>query len=513
MAATANKHHPRRRAKLAGTLSVLMAVGFASSAQALDWLFEPSVGASVMYTDNVNQSPVNEESAFILSATPGFTLQSQGSRRVEATMSYYLTGVARTAGTSDNDLYHNLNATGKAELVEDLLFIDASARVSQELISLLGSPADATINSSNRATVGSYSISPYIKKRLGTFADAEARYTLYGSLFNENVATDLLTNQFDFSLNSGTRFNDLNWGLNYTYRDVTAQETNTLSDSYVYQRADLSLGYALTRKFRLIGNLGQEKLNYEILKENDIDDSIWSAGFAWAPSRRTSIEATAGQRFFGDTYSLSASYRAREAALTASYVEDVSDISRTQLTEGTLYLYLCPGTVPTDPPQFVYSPFLVSPAPGCILLGSQPSLLPSIAEGLYVSKTFRAGLNWGVRKVTYSINASDVRRIYLLQNNAEDHSQGIRAAVNYRLDPLTSLYGNLAFDWIEDAGVLSGLGFDREDELLTFTLGVTRQFGRDLTGALTFRHYQRDSNDPTAEYTENNIMASVNMRF
>jgi uncharacterized protein (PEP-CTERM system associated) len=378
---------------------------------------------------------------------------------------------------------------------------------------VLGSQADAVVNSSNLTTTGSFDISPYIKQRFSTFADLEARYTLYGSLFDEDVATDLLTNQFDVTLDSGTRFNDLSWGLGYTYRDVSARDTTTLSDSYVYQRADLTLGYALTRKFRLIGSLGQESLSYEVLTQNDFDDTVWNAAFSWAPSRRTSLEATAGQRFYGDTYSVLGRYRTRASAWTVSYVEDISDISRTQLTEANLYLFLCPGADPTDPAQFVFSPFPVSPAPGCEFLGVQPSLIPSIAEGLYVSKTFRAGVNWGVKKVTYSIDASDVRRIYLLQDEAEDRSQNISATVNYRMNPLTSMFGNVGLSWTEDAGTLSGLGFDREDELFSFTLGLNRRFAADLTGSLTFRHFQRDSNDATAEYTENNITASATMRF
>jgi uncharacterized protein (PEP-CTERM system associated) len=157
--------------------------------------------------------------------------------------------------------------------------------------------------------------------------------------------------------------------------------------------------------------------------------------------------------------------------------------------------------------------FPIAPEPGCVLAGGLAGLIPSLADGLYVSKVMRAGVNWGIRKVTYSINVFDVRRLYLLQNNAEDRNQGINAGVSYRLDPLTNIYSNLQWAWTEDPAILSGLAFDREDELLTFTLGVNHEFGRDLTGALTYRYYQRDSNDPLAEYTENNITASVNMRF
>jgi uncharacterized protein (PEP-CTERM system associated) len=278
--------------------------------------------------------------------------------------------------------------------------------------------------------------------------------------------------------------------------------------SYVYERVNLSLGYALTRKFRLIGNVGHEWITYDndAAAANNRDDPLWNAGFAWLPSRRTSLEATFGQRFFGDTYSLSASYRARTSTWSASYVEDVNDISQVTLTEGTTYLWVCDG-------NFVQTLFPIAPEPGCVLAGGLAGLIPSLADGLYVSKVMRAGVNWGIRKVTYSINVFDVRRLYLLQNNAEDRNQGINAGVSYRLDPLTNIYSNLQWAWTEDPAILSGLAFDREDELLTFTLGVNHEFGRDLTGALTYRYYQRDSNDPLAEYTENNITASVNMRF
>ncbi len=147
------------RAPLAGAFSVLAALTFAAPAHAGDWLFEPRVSAFTTFTDNVDQSSSNEESAFILGATPGFTLRTRGSRRMEATIDYSLTGVVRSAGDNDSDLFHNLNAAGTAELAEDFFFIDAGARVSQELISVLGSQADAVVNSSNRTTTGSFDIS------------------------------------------------------------------------------------------------------------------------------------------------------------------------------------------------------------------------------------------------------------------------------------------------------------------------------------------------------------------
>jgi len=68
---------------------------FCNAVHAVDWLFEPSVRASATYTDNVGQSADNEEDAIILTATPGFTLQSRVAAGSRATVSYDLSGVAR----------------------------------------------------------------------------------------------------------------------------------------------------------------------------------------------------------------------------------------------------------------------------------------------------------------------------------------------------------------------------------------------------------------------------------
>jgi uncharacterized protein (PEP-CTERM system associated) len=116
------------------------------AAQALEWRVELTLGASAIYTDNANQSEDDPDSAVILTATPGVTLRSTGSRRVEATLQYGLTGVTRFGHDDGTDVLHNLNALGKAELVEDFLFLDASARVSQELISLEGALTEAEIS-------------------------------------------------------------------------------------------------------------------------------------------------------------------------------------------------------------------------------------------------------------------------------------------------------------------------------------------------------------------------------
>ena len=494
------------RAGLVAVGPVLMAVLFAGHAQALDWRLTRTLEGSATYTDNANHSDSDPEDALILRATPGFTLQSTGSRRVQATVQYGLSGVTRFGERDSTDFYHRLNAAGNAELVENFLFLDASARISQELISLEGPLTEAEIDDSNRANVGTYMVSPHIQKRLGSFANAQARYTTSGAIFSDRANTsNVESNAFTAALTSGTRFNDLSWGLHYSIREVNNRDDADAT----FEQAYASLGYVLTRKFRVFGTVGEEWNEY--LSTTDTDGSSWSAGFGWAPSRRTSIEASTGERFFGKTYSLSVRHRTRASNWNVSYVDDVSDISQFIFTSGTVYDYLCPGP---DGGLVFYPgwPFTVPPAPGCIAFGGTPGLVFDLRNGVFVSRAARAGVSWGIGKLNYSLNAFDSRRDYQLLD-AEDRTRGVTFDVDYRFAPNTSVTGGLSGIRYEVPAALSTRRVDREDDVYRISLGVNHQFATDLSGALTYLHQRRDSSDTGFDFTENRITATGSLTF
>src|SRR5512139_451122 len=514
MAVTANKPRPcrtgpvrRRAATLAGAFSVWMAMAFTPTAYGVDWLFEPTLEGSAILTDNANQSDSDPKDSLILRAMPGFTLRSEGSRRLQATLQYGLSGVARFGDNDSTDLLHNLNALGKAELVEDFLFIEGSAHVSQELISLEGPLTSAEISDTNRSTVGSYMVSPYIQKRLGIYADAYARYTASGAIFQNDVAANSTVNALTAALTSGTHFADLSWGLHYSIRNAEYDNDNTPDTTF--ERAYVSLGYALTRKFRVFGTAGEEWNDYPSPTPND--GSSWSAGFGWTPSRRTSIEASAGERFFGSTYSLTAQHRTRASNWHVNYAEDLSDTTQFLSTMGTVYDYVCRGP---DGSVLGYSgwPYSFPPAPNCIAVGGIPGLVFDLRSGVFVSKSLRAGVNWGTGKLTYSLEASDSRRIYQIVN-AEDRYQDVTATLYYRVAPYTRVTGSLGMSRYRTPAALSRGGLDRNDDISKLTLGVDHQFDLDLSGGLIYQHQQRDSNIAAGDFTENRITGTVSMKF
>ncbi|NDP47102.1 MAG: TIGR03016 family PEP-CTERM system-associated outer membrane protein [Sulfuriferula multivorans] len=493
-----------------------MAMACALPAYAVDWRFEPSVGASATYTDNVNQSASNPEDALILSVTPGFSLRSHGSRRVQATMNYSLTGVSRYSENNSTDLFHNLAAVGKAELIEDFLFLDGTASISQTLLSLTGSPADATTNSANRATVGVYSLSPYIQKRFGTFATGQARFSTGGVIFGDNAGSDSVSNTFTAGVNSGPRFNDLSWGLNYSLRQLDSSATGGNS---TFERASATAGYALTRKFRIFGTYGQERNEY--LNASGADGVFYSGGFGWAPSRRTSIEASIGERYFGRTYSLLASHKMRATNIRVSYSEDVSDISQ-QLTQDSGRIYWECGRRLREAPD--------SPHPTCNgpYTGTQVALYYSslgfqlsdliaagfldrvLANGVYVIKSFNAGVSWSRSRLGLGLSAFDTKRIFQSISGTEDHTQGVSGTVSYRLSPRTNANGSVT---LTRNSTVSPITPSRQDDLATLSLGMDHRFDKDLSGALTYRYQQRSSDAPNADFNENSLTATANMRF
>lgn len=540
MAVTASKRRPGAQAawnkaiRRAGACGVLMALAVAPAAHAIDWRFEPYVNASSTYTDNVKQSSSNTQDALILTATPGFTLRSEGSRRVQASLQYGLTGVKRFGGDQSDNFYHNLNAVGKAELVQDFLFIDGNAHISQQLISLLGSPADATVNNSNRTTVGTYSISPYIQQRLGTFAFAQARYTASGAIFQNNVAPNANSNSFAASLKSGTRFTDLSWGLNYSLRKL--QNSNAINSvnntDATFESASATAGYALTRQFRVFGTVGHDSNDY--LSRSGTSGSFYSAGFGWSPTRRTSVEASAGERYFGRTFSLAANHRTRLTQWRMSYSEDVSDISQQLLLQSGRTYWKCPLGVGrnqyilvTDPNQRPmstcdgpYEPFellnLATTQQELLdlyaNLGLRGDLGIGTANGIFIIKSLTAGVSWDIGKLGFGLSAQDTKRLYQQLSNAQDHIQSMVGTVSYRLSAATTANSSLSLTRTSLDSLVAG-GLARQDDLLSLSLGLNRRFADKLYGALTFRHTQRSSNVANADYDENSLTASVNMRF
>ena len=65
----------------------------------------------------------------------------------------------------------------KADLINQFLYLDATASSSRQAISAFGPVHSAAYSSANNTQVSTWSISPYLRHRFGSSADLTVRYT------------------------------------------------------------------------------------------------------------------------------------------------------------------------------------------------------------------------------------------------------------------------------------------------------------------------------------------------
>lgn len=487
---------------------------------AADWKITPSLDLSETYTDNVRLSSSGAEKGdFVTQVSPGISVAGTGSR-LKVKANYTMQNIAHSNESSQITTNHQLNADGNAELVEHLFFLDGKAGVSQQNISLFGSqPTDNTYITDNRATVATYSISPYLRNRFGSIASSELRYTHdevrthVGGLSNSKGDSAL------FNLSSGPAFSKLGWGLHYNkhksdYSNTPSVETESYSGD---------LRFIISPKFSLTTTMGYEKNNYLSTTGTQPEGDSWTAGFAWTPTARTSLEASTGHRFFGKTHSLAASHRSRNTVWSVNYSEDITT-NRSQ--------FLIPATISTA--NFLdqlWSSSISDPVLRKQIVDSfiqQTGLPASLSENInyftnrfFLQKRLQASVALNSAKSTLVLSAFDsvqesqtaqgMDSILLGTSNLalNDNTKQIggNALWNWRFTPRTNV--NVSTGYSKSRSISTGI----TDTNRTMGFGLTKQFRPKLNGSVNLRHNERDTTQSGGNYRENSIAANLHMTF
>lgn len=511
---TRNKH--RLGALFPAAAAMLL---LSSPSVAAEWKITPSLDLKETYSDNIRLAPPgNEKSDFVTQLNPGITLTGTGPR-LKVNARYGMQNLVYAEENNRNTTWHQLNALANAELLDDLLFLDGKASISQQNISSFGPQTTDNVNiTGNIAETRTYSISPYLRHRFDGIASSELRYT------HDSVDTStggLLASQADrvlFSLDSGTAFKTLGWGLHYNNQKIDYSNARTIE----METSSGNLRYLISPKFSLTATGGYEKNNYLSIRGKP-EGSFWSAGFSWAPAERTSITASAGRRFFGPTYSLTANHRTRRTAWSLGYSEDITT-TRSQ--------FLVPVTI--DTANFLNQLWTAS-IPDPVMrqqivdafirdTGIPTSLSEPVnyfTNRFFLQKRLQASVALNGTKNTLVFSMFDMLREAQtsqemdstllgtndLALNDKTRQVGGNALWNWRISPRTS--ANMSAGYTRISSPATG----RKDDTKTIRLGLTRKFQPKLNGSVDFRHIQRDSNQSGGDYRENAITASLHMRF
>ena len=276
-------------------------------------------------------------------------------------------------------------------------------QVNSSVLSPQGDDANVT---GNIANIQMYVASPYVRQRFGNFASTELRYSRI--LTNSDRSRSFFNSQantYHASLISGTDFRTLEWGLNYARQDI---DFDLRPDTVRIETEIGNIQYNLTRRFGLTGTGGYENNEFGGIGQDKPKGVRWSAGFVWLPNRRTSLEASVGQRFFGDTYYFDFTHRRRLATMNAFYREEVRstfnilDLDGPGDTLGIL-IDLLTGQAPpgTDPAEIAEAAQLILNQ-----LGLPPSLAFSqgfLTNRFFLEKRFQSSLAFNTGKNTFIV--------------------------------------------------------------------------------------------------------------
>lgn len=508
---------PLRLAPLASALAAIPLLT-TSPAGATDWKFTPSVGLSEVYTDNVRLQPLgSERSEFITQVTPGLSVVGNGPRlKVKANYEMQNFAYGRQ-GSFHND--HQFLGTADAELVEGLFFLNGKASVTQQTISPFDvQPASNANLTSNRTDVKTYSVSPFMRQRFGNTATSELRYTHDSTSSSAGGLLDSTSNSILFNVNSGSAFQTVGWGWQYSRRDTDYDNANSLR----MEETSAKLRYLLTPRFALTAATGYERSSY--LSIGDKPQGVfWQTGFNWAPSARTNIEASAGHRYYGKSFSLLGKHHTRSTAWSIGYNEQVSTTQSQFLVPVTAdtstYLnQLFEGSIPdASRRQQVVDTYIR----GLGLPASMTTAINTLTNRVFLEKRWQASFAANGAKNTLLLSLFDVNRS--AQTSAASDTALLAAGNLAQADNTHQIGINALWNWhpTSRTNVTGSAGHSRSKALgtglttttRTYQLAVNRQIQPKLKGTLEYRRLQQDFNQPGRDVRENAVTASLLMTF
>jgi hypothetical protein len=263
----------------------------------------PSLTVQGAYTDNLFNSPTNKQSDFYVTIIPTITAAADTARLVGAItyaprLRYYLDE------GSQNRTDQFLRAQGTATIVEDRLFLQASAVGDAQSVFGDFPGSDSTDNTQNQVQTTSYQISPYYVHRFGDVAQARLGYVFRQTLQSGNDAfaegqsqpfftpTDFISNQFYASLTSGTAWGRFGWGLNASATEFSG---GGVYDGAYNRIAVGQLRYALTRELAVLVDGGWQRSFYNGVTPFRVDAPVWAVGFRYAPDESSFLTVRYGQ--------------------------------------------------------------------------------------------------------------------------------------------------------------------------------------------------------------------------
>ncbi len=380
-----------------------------------DWQLHGGLELRESYNSNltlVDSGP--EVSDYITEINPYIGISRQ-SRRLDLRLDYRLQNLFYADNSEYDDSYSQLLGRATVTAVDEFFFIETIASQRQQNINNAGRLVlDNTSVSANRADVTTASVRPFIRRRFGHQADlylsAERGVVRYDGAALRNT----YRNDYQFSLESGSAFGRMQWALRFSRQEVTGTLDTTT------QTSEGEIDYGFTRRLALIAIVGYDNNRYvRTTGTSNPKGERWSVGVRWQPSRRTTVRATVGERYFGTTRSLALSHRARRTTASLDYSETVTVLANTLFAAARADADAAAAAAQEG-------------GSGSPLSGTIDTSLPTIDDNTYLRKRLTGRLSLRSARRLWGLTLYDERRIYQ-SISREEHTWGGTLSLDWTL--------------------------------------------------------------------------------
>jgi uncharacterized protein (PEP-CTERM system associated) len=470
-----------------------------------------NIPMGIGYSDNVSLKPSGQENSdFFWRISPGISVSAQAARWSAAVnYSYHYEKHHKDDSRSDN---HQLNARLNSAVIDNLFYLDANAAISQ-VRKNLSDPIG--FGAQNTDDVFTWQVMPSLKRQFANSSRAEVNVALYGVKGSgANDANDGLGQRASASYSTGRILDAMLLGLsaadNRFYYD-NPPAANTIRDYTLNQSISARSTLLLSRTFTPFASYGYENIEDDTLRRQP-SETFWNAGFVWAPSPRSNLDASFGKRFFGDTRNISFTHRAHRTNWALSYVQDLRTGSQDFQNPFSVNMFNQLNTA------------LARQYPDPAI---RASLVRSVMDGLGLPPTsILVTRNYVDRNLSAHVNYTTVKSVFMLNLYARDSDA---SEVSLPVPPSVSSQGlgdhikqaGVSVNWNYQlgmkVGITSMLGFNREsfpdanvdDDNVFSRVGVNYQIGKHLSVNSEIRRIQRSSSEASREYTENSVLLSL----
>ena len=455
----------------------------------------PRASVTETLTNNVALQSSNPRSDQITEVAPGIRINILGPR-LKTYFDYSLNEIYYAQGSSSSRQQNALNTFGTLEAIDDWAFIDFSGNISQQSVSAFGTQSitNTAINA-NQTEVASYRLSPYIRGRIGSVANYEARVTRSITSADDATASNNASTDSVVRFSNASAFRSLGWTADASRQKASYSAGRvTEDDNY-----SLGLTYALTPQLNVSASAGQESNNYTTLDKEHYDTS--SVGLNWRPSERTTLSAVNGKRSFGNTHNWSFEHRSARTLWRFTDSKDVT-VSPNQYAFGSIG------------PNYGLPVGQLVPFPPAVIGPTNAVVNSFLTSGVSLQR--RQDLSFallGIRDtITFFLTRTETNRLDTvtnvvdsLSNGATVHQDGFSVSYSHRLTPDYTLGALLSRQ--KTSGDTTG----QETALKSFDVNLSGKVGQKTAASVGLRRVVSTSS--ANPYTETAVIGNLIVQF